>query len=301
MVDYIKKNICPKNYFNGIKMKNPERGKIGFLGPLGTYAEEAASRLDGELVPFNSIMEVMEAIKQKKLDLGVVPIENSIEGPVGVTLDLLVHDYDLKIRGEIILPINHKLLINHQSTLDDVKTVYSHIQALSQCRKFIETMNIKPVAVSSTSVAAETIKGIKNSAAIGTERAAHLYDLKIAAQNIQDYDHNLTRFIVLGRHPHEPTGHDKTSIGFSMMEDRPGGLYEVLGEFAKCNINLTKIESRPSKKKLGKYIFFIDFQGHTSNREVKNIINNIKNKVSYVKILGSYPIEGDDEDKYGKK
>ncbi|MGZ7116041.1 MAG: prephenate dehydratase [Methanobacterium sp.] len=281
-------------------MKENKR-KIGFLGPSGTYAEEAASKIDGELIPFESIMEVMEALKQKNVNLGVIPIENSIEGSVGLTLDLLVHDYDLKIIGEIILPISHKLLINPKSGIEDIETVYSHGQALSQCRKFIENMNFKPIAASSTSMAAEMARGQKNAAAIGTGRAADLYGLKIAAENIQDYDENLTRFIILGRHLHEPTGHDKTSIVFSMNQDRPGGLYEVLGEFAKCNVNLTKIESRPSKKKLGKYIFFIDFQGHTANIEVKNILNSIKNKVSYVKILGSYPIEGDDEDNYGKK
>ena len=272
--------------------------KIGFLGPSGTYAEEAASKLVGELIAFNSVMEVMEAVKQGKVDIGVVPIENSIEGPVGVTLDLLAHDYDLKINGEIILPISHKLLINPRSSMQDIEMVYSHAQALSQCRKFIEKMGAKPVATSSTSGAAEMVKGQKNAAAIGTQKAADLYGLKIAAQDIPDYNDNSTRFIVVSKHDHEPTGHDKTSVVFSLIKDRPGGLYDVLGAFAKCNVNLTKIESRPSKKKLGNYIFFIDFQGHKADKEVKNILNNIKNKISYVKILGSYPIEGDDLNKY---
>jgi len=271
--------------------------KIGFLGPSGSYAEEAASRIDGELVPFDSIMEVMESLKQNEVDMGVVPIENSIEGSVGVTLDLLVHDYDLKIIGEIILPINHKLLLNKDTSIDEVKTVYSHVQALSQCRKFIEKMNVNPVATSSTSMAAEMVKSQKYSAAIGTKKAAELYGLKIVADNIQDYDENSTRFIILGKQFHSVTGKDKTSIAFSLNEDKPGGLYDVLGIFTKCNVNLTKIESRPSKKKLGKYIFFIDFQGHVDNIEVKNILNNIKNKVLYVKILGSYPMEGVDQDR----
>jgi prephenate dehydratase len=271
--------------------------KIGFLGPSGSYAEEAASRIEGKIVPFDSIMEVMEALEQNKINIGVVPIENSIEGSVGVTLDLLVHDYDLKIIGEIILPIKHKLLLNKDTSIGEVTTVYSHIQALSQCRKFIEKMNVNPVATSSTSMAAEMVKSQKCTAAIGTKKAAELYNLKIIANNIQDYDENLTRFVVIGKDFHEFTGNDKTSIAFSLYEDRPGGLYDVLGIFAKCNVNLTKIESRPSKKKLGKYIFFIDFQGHINKNEVKNILNNIKNKVSYVKILGSYPMEGDDLDK----
>jgi prephenate dehydratase len=277
-------------------IENPKKTeyRIGFLGPQGSYAEEAASKIDGNLTAFNSIMEVMEAVRRENVDIGVVPIENSIEGPVGVTLDLLAHDYDLKIRGEIILPVSHKLLINPGSSVEDIKMVYSHAQALSQCRKFIEKMGAKPVATPSTSGAAEMVKGKKNAAAIGTRRAAKLYGLKIAAEDIQDYEDNLTRFIVIGKHDQEPTGHDKTSVVFSLIEDRPGGLYDVLGAFCKCNINLTKIESRPSKKKLGNYIFFIDFQGHKADKEVKNILNNIKDKISYVKILGSYPIEGDD-------
>ena len=268
--------------------------KIGYLGPSGTYAEEAASEIEGELIPFNSIMEVLDAIENKGIDIGVVPIENSIEGPVGVTLDLLAHDYDLKIRNEIILPISHNLLINEGSTIEDVDTVYSHMQALLQCRKFIEKLGAKPVATQSTSGAAEMALGKKNAAAVGTRRAAEIYGLKIAKSNIQDYDHNSTRFVVLGRHDHVPTGHDKTSAIFSIIEDRPGGLYEVLGEFARRDINLTKIESRPSKKKLGKYIFFIDFQGHREDKKIKNVLNTIKNKISYVRILGSYPIEEDD-------
>jgi len=268
--------------------------KIGFLGPAGSYAEEAASSISGELIPFNSIMEVMEAVKVENVDIGVVPIENSIEGPVGVTLDLLAHDYNLKIRGEIIIPISHKLLLNEGSSLANIEIVYSHAQALSQCRKFIENMNAQPVATPSTSSAAELVKGKINAAAIGTGRAADLYDLKIAANDIQDYKNNLTRFVIIGKEDQEPTGHDKTSIVFSLVEDRPGGLYNALSAFAKCNVNLTKIESRPSKKKLGNYIFFIDFQGHKADNEVKKILNNIKNKTSYIKILGSYPTEGDD-------
>lgn len=277
-------------------MSNSKKTCIGFLGPPGSYAEEAASKIQGKLVAFCSIMEVFDAVEQNIVDMGVVPIENSIEGPVGVTLDLLAHDYDLKIKNEIILPISHNLLLNGESSLKDIEIVYSHAQALSQCRKFIEKMGAKPVATSSTSAAAEMVKGKKNASAIGTRKAAKLYGLKIAAENIQDFENNLTRFVVINKEDHAPTGHDKTSVVFSLIEDRPGGLYEILGEFAKRNINLTKIESRPSKKKLGNYIFFIDFEGHREDKEVKNILNQIKintmkTKISYIKLLGSYPIE----------
>lgn len=273
---------------------NKSKLKIGYLGPSGTYAEEAASKIRGELIPFDSIMEVLDAVQNSNIDMGVVPIENSIEGPVGITLDLLAHDYDLKIKNEIILPVRHNLLLNEGAVIDDIDTIYSHGQALSQCRKFIEKLGAKPVATPSTSEAAKMISGKKNAAAIGTSRAGKIYGLKIAKSSIQDYDDNSTRFVVLSRHDHVPTGHDKTSAIFSLKEDKPGGLYEVLGEFAKRDINLTKIESRPSKKKLGNYIFFIDFQGHREDKKIKNVLNTIKNKISYVRILGSYPVEEED-------
>ena len=279
--------------------KTGEKCRIGFLGPSGSYAEEAASKIQDHLTAFGSIMEVIDAVDQGIIDLGVVPIENSIEGPVGVTLDLLANDYDLKIKNEIILPISHNLLINEGSSVEDIEIVYSHMQALSQCRKFIEKMGAKPVATPSTSGAAEMVKGKKNAAAIGTRKAGEIYGLKIAAENIQDFENNSTRFVVIAKEDHSPTGNDKTSIVFSLVEDKPGGLYDVLGEFAKRNINLTKIESRPSKKKLGTYIFFIDLEGHREDEEVKNIldtikINTIKTKISYIKLLGSYPIEDND-------
>lgn len=270
--------------------------KTGFFGPPGTFTEEAALTLDGELVAFNTIPEVFEAVKSRKVDKGVVPIENSIEGSVGVTLDLLSHDYDLKIKKEIIIPISHNLLINIDSEISDVSVVYSHSQALSQCRKFIESLGsgIETRSAPSTAAAAELIVGKKHAAAIGTRRAAKIHNLKIAAQDIQDYKNNLTRFVVISTDDHFKTGNDKTSIVFSIMEDKPGGLYEILGIFARRNINLTKIESRPSKEKLGRYIFFADFEGHQEEEEIRNILNMIKSKVGYIKIFGSYPKEGDD-------
>lgn len=237
-------------------------GKIGFFGPPGTFTEEAANTIGDDLTSYDSILAVLEAVEMACVDVGVVPIENSIEGPVGVTLDLLVHDYDLKIKGEITLNVSHNLLINPDENIEDVKLVYSHIQALSQCRKFTEAMGVVVSSTPSTSAAAEMVKGKNNSASIGTKRASEIYGLKIAASNIQDYKNNVTRFVVIAKNDHERTGHDKTSIVFSTVEDRPGTLYEILAIFANEKINLTKIESRPSKEKLGNYIFFIDFEGH---------------------------------------
>lgn len=286
----------PQNKENKADSDNKTINKnlIGFFGPSGTFTEEAAFRIGDKLTSFDSILGVLDAVKKGDVDLGVVPIENSIEGPVGVTLDLMVHDYDLKIKREIIIPISHNLLINPNANISDIKYVYSHIQALSQCRKFTESMDVVVNSTPSTSAAAEMIRGKKNSASIGTKRAAEIYGLKIAASDIQDYKNNVTRFVVLSKTDHVPTGNDKTSIVFSIMEDRPGGLYHILEVFAKYDINLTKIESRPSKEKLGSYIFFVDFEGHRSDELIGNILNIIRSKVGYIKVLGSYPTQGED-------
>ena len=269
-------------------------GKIGFLGPVGTFTEEAAALVGNNLVAFDTILQVLDAVEKNEVDVGVVPIENSIEGPVGITLDLLVHDYDLKIKREIIIPVSHNLLINPKTNINNIEFVNSHMQALSQCRNFIESLNVVVNATPSTSAAAEMVKGNNNSAAIGTKRAAEIYGLKIVETDIQDYKNNVTRFVVISKKDHGQTGNDKTSIVFSIVEDKPGGLYEILGLFADNNINLTKIESRPSKEKLGNYIFFVDLEGHRTDELIRYILNIIRSKVGYIKVLGSYPKEGED-------
>lgn len=225
---------------------------------------------------------------------GIVPIENSIEGPVGLTLDLLAHKINLNIERELIIPINHNLLVdedNYDNIIDinTIKDVYSHSQALAQCQNYLENHNMKTHFTLSTAAAAKSIKGKIGVGAIGTLKAAELYGLKAIDKNIQDIKNNQTRFIVLSKDQTEISGNDKTSILFSLFDDNPGGLHDILGIFAKNNINLTKIESRPSKEGLGKYIFFVDFEGHKNEDIVENILNTIEGKVSYLKILGSYP------------
>lgn len=232
-------------------------------------------------------------MKTGEVEKGVVPIENSIEGPVGVTLDLLAQDYHLHIEDEIILPISHNLLVNKGVSLEELDSVYSHAQPLAQCRIFLEKLGLRTHSTSSTAAAARFIKGKRNAAAIGTRRAAELYDLEIIAQDIQDFAHNMTRFIVLAQEDHPLTGKDKTSIVFSLSDDCPGGLYDILGLFAAENINLTKVESRPTKQGLGKYIFFVDFKGHRREDKVDNIIQRIKEKTPFLKVLGSYPNESE--------
>ncbi|HNR26386.1 MAG TPA: prephenate dehydratase [Methanobacteriaceae archaeon] len=267
---------------------------IGFLGPAGTFTEEAATKISEDLRSFDSIVEVLEAVKVRDVDAGVVPIENSVEGSVGVTLDILAQEDCLKIIKEIILPIRQHLLVNPGAKLEDVKEVYSHSQALAQCRVYLEKLGIPTRAMLSTTAAAKAIKGKPERGAIGTSRAAEIYGLVIADYDVQDYPNNTTRFLCIGVNDHAYTGKDKTSIVFSLPDDHPGGLYELLGDFANFKVNLTKIESRPSKEGLGSYIFFLDFEGHREEETIRNVLNSIKSKVGYVKILGSYPREGDD-------
>jgi len=232
----------------------------------------------------------MKSVEEDVNSKGVVPIENSIEGPVGLTLDLLVHKFNLKIEREIIIPINHNLLSKEDTIVEDIHDVYSHSQALAQCQNYLELRNMKPHFTLSTAAAAKSIVELENAAAIGTLKVAELYDLKVIDRNIQDINNNKTRFVVLSKNDHEITGNDKTSILFSLFDDNPGGLHDILGIFAKNNVNLTKIESRPSKEGLGKYFFFVDFEGHQNEKKLKNVLNIIKTKTSFIKVLGSYPV-----------
>lgn len=271
-----------------------ENSKVAFLGPRGTFTHEAASALGGELVSYCSIPSVMNSVVDGECSKGIVPIENSIEGPVGLTLDLLAHKIDLIIEEEIIIPISHNLLVDKDicdtEDIGDITDVYSHSQALAQCQNYLENHHLKTHFTLSTAAAAKSIKGQKGVAAIGTLKAAEIYGLMPIDKNIQDIKNNQTRFIILSKNSAKITGHDKTSILFSLSDDNPGGLYEILGVFARSNINLTKIESRPSKEGLGKYIFFVDLEGHQDDEKIKNILDILKEKTSFMKILGSYPI-----------
>ena len=242
-----------------------------------------------ELIPYCTIPAVMESVANGETSFGIIPIENSIEGPVGITLDSLAHKFDLKIYKEIIIPINQNLIVNPGTKMEDIEDVYSHAQAIAQCQEFISEHRIQPHYAVSTARASKDIVGFKNKAAIGNRVAAELYGLEILKANIQDTDNNETRFVVVSKENHKPTGKDKTSIIFSIYEDRPGGLYNILGIFQKDNINLTKIESRPSKKGLGKYLFFVDFNGHIEDKIIQDILDEIDENTYFLKVLGSYP------------
>ena len=268
--------------------------RISFLGPAGTYSEQAAQIWCGEcdLVSVDSIPDVAQAVNDGRSEIGIVPIENSIEGGVTFTLDLLIHDSDLSICGEIVIPINHNLMSKNEINYIDIKTVYSHPQSLGQCRQFLASNlpNANLVASLSNSAAVEEMMNSPlNSAAISSDQAAKIYDAKILQKNVEDRPNNETRFIVLGKSDHPKTGNDKTSLCFEFQGDQPGILSESLTEFASRDINLVKIESRPNKKSLGRYVFLVDIEGHRSDQKVTQSINALSSKVAMIKILGSYP------------
>ena len=268
--------------------------RLAYLGPPGTFTEEAALGYDGEaqLIPFPSIPAVAAAVRSGMADEGVVAIENSLEGSVTDTLDVLIHESQVLIRKELILPIEHKLLVRPGTQVTDIRVIYSHPQALGQCRHFIERCFPKATLVAALSTAAaveEMMASEHPAAAIGTGRAAQLYGAEVMATGIQDEQSNITRFVVLATTDHPPTGADKTSLCFSFAVDRPGALCEVLQEFAQRTINLAKLESRPSKESLGRYIFLVDLEGHREDRPVAEALAQVREKTSLFKVFGSYP------------
>jgi len=268
--------------------------RLAYLGPPGTFTEEAALLYDvtAQLIPFPSVPAVAAAVDSGMADEGVVAIENSIEGSVTDTVDLLIHESKSVIRRELVLPIEHQLLVKPGTDVSKVKVIFAHPQALAQCRRFIERCFPKVDVVAALSNAAaveEMMVSSQPAAAIGPERAAQIYGAETLAQGIQDRASNVTRFVVLGLHDHPPTGFDKTSLCFSFAEDHPGVLCAVLNEFAERNINLAKVESRPSKESLGRYIFLVDLEGHREDPVVSEALAGVQKKTSLFKIMGSYP------------
>jgi len=268
--------------------------RIAYLGPVGTYTEEAALKYNPQAdpQPFPTIAAVGLAVSSGITDEGVVPIENSLEGSVTYTLDLLISQSDLSIYKEIVLPIEHFLMAKPGTRAPDIQVIYSHPQALAQCRNFLERCFPQAQQTASLSTVAAVVDMKASSlpaAAIAPRRAASLHDVEIIGQNIQDNPSNLTRFVVLSKKDHPPTGQDKTSICFSFREDLPGLLYRALGEFAQRDINLAKVESRPTKQSLGEYIFLIDCEGHREDPLVKEAIGRLSRQTSSLKVLGSYP------------
>ena len=272
--------------------------RVGFLGPVGTFTHEALLALgegEGNLVPLSSITDVLDAVASGSIDLGVVPIENGIEGTVSATIDGLLFDHDLLIEREIVLPIRLHLMARPGVTRSMVSTVWSYTHALAQCRRFLATLGAISIenAPSTADAARMVAESTEPLGAIASDAAASTYGLVILDADVEDHPDNETRFVVVGRHQiPAPTGHDRTTIVCFQDADRPGSLYGILGRFAARDLNLTKLESRPTKRVLGEYCFVIEFDGHLADDVVADCLADLQAHLARVKFLGSYPITG---------
>jgi chorismate mutase/prephenate dehydratase len=265
--------------------------KVAYWGPEATFTHLASLQHFGssvEHIPVKSISDIFAEVEGDRCNYGVIPIENSTEGVISHTLDMFI-DSDLRICAEILLRVSHNLLSKSRS-LKDIKKVYTSPQPLAQTRNWIETNlpSVNFVEVSTTAEAAKLASLERGSAAIASEVAAEIYGLNILAKHIEDIPNNFTRFLVIGKKYVPKTGNDKTSILFS-IKDKVGALYTMLTPFKKYKINLTSIESRPSRKKVWDYYFFIDFIGHIEDRRVNKALKELNKECLFLKILGSYP------------
>jgi prephenate dehydratase len=275
--------------------------RIAYLGPAGTFTEAAVLSQDdlrtAELVPMGSIRDALAATAEGSVDAGFVPIENAIEGTVSDTQDTLAGGAPLVIQREVIIPVQLHLLGVPGADLGAITTVMSHPHALGQCRGFLDATIPDAVleATNSTADAARLLgaSGESTTAAIATSRAAEIYNLEILAADIEDHPDNATRFILVatGGVP-APTGHDKTSVVIFQRADTPGSLLAILQEFAVRAINLTHLESRPTRKGLGDYCFLVDIEGHIADEVVADALRSLKAKQHDVRFLGSYPASG---------
>ena len=265
---------------------------VAFQGEIGAYSEEAAFQFFGssiQLKPCESLDDVFKAVEQGDVQFGVVPAENSLEGSISRTFDLLL-DSSLKVCGEKELRVAHCLIGVPEARLDSIKRVYSHPQALGQCKAFLRQLGCELIPTYDTAGSVKIIKekGTPDGGAVASARAAEIYGMKVLAREIEDNPNNVTRFFILSKHDSPPTGTDKTSIVFS-VKHKPGALYESLKGLAARNINLTKIESRPTRQRPWEYNFYLDFEGHREDKVFQEALENLENTALFVKVLGSYP------------
>jgi prephenate dehydratase len=274
---------------------------VAFFGPAATFTQEALltqpDLAAADLRPLGTITGVLEAVANGTTELGFVPMENAIEGTVSATIDGLIFDVDLYIQREVVMDIHLHLMARAGTTLADVQRVSSYPHALAQCQKFLahHLPGAEQVAANSTADAARLLgeSAATDAAAIAPRLAAERYGLSILAEDVEDHPENQTRFVAVARsHVPKPTGHDKTSIVCFQRADHPGSLHGILGQFAARDINLTKLESRPTKQGLGDYCFVIDLSGHVDDKVIGDCLRDLHASLAGVKFLGSYPAAG---------
>lgn len=266
--------------------------KVAYLGPEATFTHMAVKRQFGQsarTIPVGTIAGVFDEVERGSADFGVVPVENSAEGVVTHTLDTFVES-ELKIAAEIVLEVSHCLLLRAGVEIGEVERVYSHPQALAQCRRWLGANLPRAVTVeaASTAEAARLARDDARGAAIASELAGRLYELAVARRKLEDMAQNVTRFLVIGKRQAEPTGRDKTSLLLA-VRDEPGNLFKVLSPLAKTGLNMTKIESRPSRRRPWEYVFFIDLDGHQTDQTLATALADVRVACETMKILGSYP------------
>ncbi|MBB6217663.1 prephenate dehydratase [Anaerosolibacter carboniphilus] len=269
--------------------------KLGYLGPKGSYSYEAALSYQTHALHlgFKTFYEIIQSVEDGMIDIGILPIENSTEGAVNSVMDGLLRTSRAKITGELVLPIVHNLLGTDKS-IEEIRYVYSHPQAIEQCREYFRINHPNMMLLSCESSATACVLAKEKGSgygAISSKTAAEIYELDILGEAIQDNSFNQTRFVAISQEDEVITNQIcKTSIAFSFHNDSPGSLYAVLKEFAVESINLTRIESRPAKAELGKYIFYIDLCGHQDDPEIRKVLSNIQRITNFFKIFGSYPV-----------
>ena len=266
--------------------------KVAFQGERGAFSEDAAVKLFGRdinYLPCIRLKEVFELVWQDKAEFGVVPVENSQAGSINETYDSLLA-YSLNIFAEVILKVSHCLMALPGEKLADITTIYSHPQALAQCDEFLSKLKVEIMPSYDTAGSAKMIKEkmLKNCAAIASKRAADIYGLEILAPEIETNVNNYTKFVAISKQKAEPAQKNKTSLVFA-TEHKPGSLYRILGIFATRNVNLTKLESRPSRTKPWEYVFYADFEGHLDDKVCQEAMQELHTEAAFVKILGSYP------------
>ena len=265
---------------------------VAFLGPLGTFSESATTKHFGhaaQLMPQSSIDDVFREVEAGHADFAVVPVENSTEGAIGRTLDLLMTS-PLRICGEVVLRI-HQHLLTREPSLERIGKVYSHAQSLAQCHEWLNRSLPKAqrISVGSNAQAAQLAAAEAGTAALAGEAAARRYDLPIMISNVEDEPNNTTRFVVLGRHEAGPSGRDKTSLIMS-APNRTGSLCTLLAPFSEAGVSMTRLESRPARHTLWDYVFYVDIDGHRDTPEVARALNELASRAAYLKVLGSYPV-----------